>query len=70
MDDVRDMLAQLQAEEISMSKALEMLNEKTGAAEERAFMAGWRLRASRKGSEARSSWTQWRDGVYSDTWVG
>ena len=68
MDDVRNIFAQLQAEEISMSKALELLNEKADKAEEKAFLAGWRLRMSRKGSELKSTWTQWKEG--SDEVVG
>jgi hypothetical protein len=68
MDDVRNIFGQLQAEEISMSKALELLNEKADKAEERAFSAGWRLRMSRKGSAMKSTWTQWKEG--SDEVVG
>ncbi len=68
MDDVRSIFGQLKDEEISMSKALELLNEKTEAAEEKAFLAGWRLRMSRNGSELKSTWTQWKSG--SDEVVG
>lgn len=68
MEDVRNILGQLQADEISMSKALEMLNEQAEKAEEKAFLAGWRLRMSRNGSELKSTWTQWKSG--SDEVVG
>jgi len=63
MEDVRSIFGQLQAEEISMSTALELLNEKAEKSEERAFLAGWRLRMSRKGSELKSTWTQWKSGT-------
>ena len=68
MEDVRNILGQLQADEISMSKALEMLNEQAEKAEEKAFSAGWRLRMSKKGSALKSTWTQWKSG--SDEVVG
>lgn len=68
MDDIRSIFGQLKGEEISMSKALEILNEKAGSAEKAAFDNGWRLRMSRKGSELKSSWTKWRYG--SDEVVG
>lgn len=68
MDDVRNIFNQLKDEEISMSKALEMMNKKADKAMEGAFEAGWRLRMSRKGSRLKSSWTQWREG--SDDIVG
>ncbi len=62
MNDVRDIFNQLKGEEISMSKALEMMNDKADKAMEGAFEAGWRLRMSRNGSHLKSSWTQWREG--------
>ena len=62
MHDVRNIFGQLQAEEISMSMALEMLNEKAEKAEIAAFDNGWRLRMSRKGSELKSAWTEWKEG--------
>lgn len=62
MEDVRNVFDQLRAEEISMSKALELLNEKAEKAEEKAFSAGWRLRMSRNGSALKSTWTKWKEG--------
>jgi len=68
MDDVRSIFSQLKAEEISMSKALEMLNEKSERVERKAFDSGWRLRMSRKGSQLDSAWMEWKKG--SDEVVG
>lgn len=62
MDDIRSIFGQLKGEEISMSKALEILNEKAGSAEKAAFDNGWRLRMSRKGSQLNSAWTEWKSG--------
>lgn len=62
MNDLRDILNQLHKEEISMSKALEILNQKAEKAEEKAFQAGWALRMSRKGSELKTAFTTWKDG--------
>lgn len=62
MDDVRSILGQLKDEEISISRALELLNEKAESAKEKAFLAGWRLRMSRNGSDLKSTWTQWKEG--------
>ena len=62
MNDVRSIFWQLKDEEISMSKALEMLNEKADNAEKAAFERGWTLRMSRKGSQLNSAWSEWRAG--------
>ena len=62
MNDVRDIFNKLKGEEISMSKALEMMNNKAEKAERAAFSSGWRLRMSRKSSEIDSAWTEWKFG--------
>lgn len=62
MGDLMVILNQLNNEEISMSKALEILNEKAEEAERKAFDNGWRLRMSRNGSQLDSTWTEWKSG--------
>ena len=67
MDDIRDILNELNSEEISMSKALEMLNQKAGQAQSDAFKAGWRARMLNKSSQLEQAWSNWKTG---DGFVG
>ena len=62
MNDLRDILNSIDKEEISLSKALEILNEKSQKAEKRAFENGWALRMNRKGSEVVECYQQWKQG--------
>ena len=67
MNDVRDILQQLHGEEVSISRALEMLNEKADKAQRTAFDAGWRARMLNRSSNLERAWINWKSG---DGFVG
>lgn len=62
MNDLRGILGQLDKKEITMSKALEILNEKADLFAKESFDRAWSLRMNKKGSQLDGSWKEWKSG--------